>query len=115
MKKLYLLWICFNYYSYSNQIVSLPIIVTGRIVERKEEVITEIEKGFYEIKVTNTKSKDIYVYDKTEKAPFIYKIASGITKIRKVKANRIIELYYIYENKKFKLNRYTDGSFPNLV
>lgn len=108
MKKLYLLWICFNYYSYSNQIVSLPIIVTGRVVERKEEVITEIEKGLYEIEVTNTKSKDIYIYGKTEKAPFIYKVASGITKIHKVKANRIIELYYIYENKKFKLNKYTD-------
>lgn len=82
--------------------------MTGRVVERKEEVITKIEKGLYEIEVTNTKSKDIYIYGKTERAPFIYKVASGITKIHKVKANRIIELYYIYENKRFKLNKYID-------
>lgn len=100
--------IFFSSQIFSNEVVVLSIEVRGRVISKEEKIVKELEKGLQEIRLTNCKPKDIYVYGKANKKPFLYKITSGVSRVYKVKAEKIDELYYMYEGKRRKLEKYSD-------
>lgn len=107
-KAIFLLLLCFSKYIFSTELVTLPIIVTGRVISLEEKVIKTVENDLKEIRLTNDFLKDLFIFGKADEKPFLYKIKTGITKTFRVNAKVINELHYIVDGKKHKLEKYSD-------
>lgn len=107
-KRVFLFALCFSKFVFSTEVVTLPIIVTGKVISLEEKVITVVEKDLKEIRLTNNFLKDLFIFGKADEKPFLYKIKSGITKTFRVNAKVINELHYIVDGKKRKLEKYSD-------
>lgn len=107
-KRVFLFALCLGKCIFSTEIMTLPRIVTGKVISLEEKVITTLEKDLKEIKLTNNFLKNLFIFGKADEKPFLYKIENGITKVFRIKAKVVNELFYILDGKKYKLEKYSD-------
>lgn len=107
-KEFFLFGLCLSKCIFSTELVTLPIIVTGRVISLEEKVIKTVENDLKETRLTNDFLKNIFIFGKADKKPFLYKIEKGITKTFRINAKDINELFYILDGKKYKLEKYSD-------
>lgn len=93
---------------FSAEIATLPISVTGNVIPLEENVITSLEKNLKEIKLTNAFSNDLFIFGKADRLPFLYKIKKNETKLYRIEAKVVNDLFYILNGKKHLLKTYSD-------
>lgn len=98
----------FFFINANTDLVILPIIVTGRVISEKEEVLKEIEKNLYQIDLTNSFNEDIFIFGKSKKKFFLYKIKKNNRRIFKIISEEKFDLYYILNNKTYKFKTYEE-------